>query len=228
MGVAAAMGILAVLVATPSLAQNIDTTPAPMTNQNFSPFGVPNTATYGQTITIPAGSGSITSFGFEMNSVPATVVFRGHIYRWDPATSRAVGPSLYASPPRTTTGATKQIVTFTPAASVPVTAGQTYVIFASTSQDQAGAPAATGGWDGSTANVYAGGGAVFQNNGTDTTTWTGSVWSTPVFDFGFTTTFGAAVAPVSVPTMTEWALILFGAIMAGGAALYIQRRRLTA
>ncbi len=32
-------------------------------------------------------------------------------------------------------------------------------------------------------------------------------------------------APAPVPTMTEWAMILFGTILAGGAALYIQRRR---
>lgn len=32
----------------------------------------------------------------------------------------------------------------------------------------------------------------------------------------------------AVPTLSEWAMILFGTILAGGAALYIQRRRLTA
>lgn len=31
--------------------------------------------------------------------------------------------------------------------------------------------------------------------------------------------------PAPVPTMTEWAMILFCMILAGGAALYIQRRR---
>jgi hypothetical protein len=36
-----------------------------------------------------------------------------------------------------------------------------------------------------------------------------------------TLTSGAA----AVPTLSEWALILFGLILAGGAALYIQRRR---
>lgn len=35
-------------------------------------------------------------------------------------------------------------------------------------------------------------------------------------------------APVAVPTMSEWAMILFGLMLAGGAALYIQRRRLAA
>jgi hypothetical protein len=34
--------------------------------------------------------------------------------------------------------------------------------------------------------------------------------------------------PASVPTLSEWAMILFGLLLAGGAALYIQRRQLTA
>ena len=39
----------------------------------------------------------------------------------------------------------------------------------------------------------------------------------------------AAVAPVfAVPTMSEWAMILFALILAGGTAVMIQRRRLTA
>lgn len=37
--------------------------------------------------------------------------------------------------------------------------------------------------------------------------------------------YGASPAPVPVPTMSEWAMILFGTVLAGGAALYIQRRR---
>ena len=32
-------------------------------------------------------------------------------------------------------------------------------------------------------------------------------------------------APPPIPTMTEWALILFGSVLAGAAALYLQRRR---
>ena len=38
----------------------------------------------------------------------------------------------------------------------------------------------------------------------------------------------AAPLTAAVPTMSEWAMILFGTILAGGAALYIQSRRLTA
>ncbi|WGM31514.1 IPTL-CTERM sorting domain-containing protein [Brevundimonas sp. NIBR11] len=32
-------------------------------------------------------------------------------------------------------------------------------------------------------------------------------------------------AAAAVPTMSEWAMILFGTVLAGGAALYLQRRR---
>ncbi|WP_271086163.1 IPTL-CTERM sorting domain-containing protein [Brevundimonas sp. NIBR11] len=36
------------------------------------------------------------------------------------------------------------------------------------------------------------------------------------------------VTPAPVPTLSEWAMILLGMVLAGGAALYIQRRRFTA
>ena len=36
---------------------------------------------------------------------------------------------------------------------------------------------------------------------------------------------GAVVVPAPVPTLSEWAMILLAAMLAGGAALMIQRRR---
>lgn len=36
------------------------------------------------------------------------------------------------------------------------------------------------------------------------------------------------VAPTPVPTLSEWAMILFGLILAGGAAFYIQQRQVAA
>lgn len=49
-------------------------------------------------------------------------------------------------------------------------------------------------------------------------------WADPSTALAFSVTQVATPA-AAVPTMTEWAMILFGAILAGGAALYIQRRR---
>ena len=47
---------------------------------------------------------------------------------------------------------------------------------------------------------------------------------------GLDTTFEVVqvAAPAPVPTLSEWAMILLGLTLAGGAALMIQRRRLTA
>lgn len=40
----------------------------------------------------------------------------------------------------------------------------------------------------------------------------------------FTATFGSP-APAAIPTMTEWGMILFGVLLAGGAALFVQQRQ---
>ncbi|MBX3477443.1 MAG: IPTL-CTERM sorting domain-containing protein [Brevundimonas sp.] len=40
-----------------------------------------------------------------------------------------------------------------------------------------------------------------------------------------TITYVAAPTPAVVPTLTEWAMILFALLLAGGAALHLQRRR---
>lgn len=40
-----------------------------------------------------------------------------------------------------------------------------------------------------------------------------------------TTTATCVAAPAPVPTLSEWAMILFAAVLAGGAALLIHRRR---
>lgn len=62
-------------------------------------------------------------------------------------------------------------------------------------------------------NPYAGGNPIINYN----TPYTN-------YDLAFTVT-QVAPHPAAVPTMTEWALILFGTVLAGGAALYIKRRR---
>lgn len=46
--------------------------------------------------------------------------------------------------------------------------------------------------------------------------------------FGDRVSVLAAPPTPTVPTLSEWAMILFGALLAGGAALYVQRRRIGA
>lgn len=62
------------------------------------------------------------------------------------------------------------------------------------------------------ANPYAGG-AAFENF---------AVVSAPT-DLAFVIN-----PPAPVPTMSEWAMILLGLVLAGGAAVYLQRRRIAA
>lgn len=222
--IAAALALATALFAGQAAAQNIDTTAA--ASGIFGIFGVPDTATYGQTITIPAGVTQLTSFGFEMQSVPSTVVFRGEVYLWDDANNRATGPALYESAVRSTTGATPQLITFSPPGGVTVVPGQKYVIFATTSRDQAGA-SGQGLWAASSSNPYAGGDAVFINSGANPADWTSVAWAVnATTDFGFVANFNAPPAPV--PTLSEWAMILFGLVLAGGAVVMVQRRRLAA
>lgn len=78
---------------------------------------------------------------------------------------------------------------------------------------------------------YAGANAVAPQNGV---TQIGyrlfQTFGTPVAGASGTQSFSLRLvraAPVSVPTLSESAMILFGLILAGGAALYVQRRQIT-
>ncbi|WP_298162223.1 IPTL-CTERM sorting domain-containing protein [Brevundimonas sp.] len=92
---------------------------------------------------------------------------------------------------------------------LPVTAGQQYAFVI----DQTIVPFAV-----SSSNPYAGGSML-------------GIYNSPFggvngpFDLVFTVT---EVAAAPVPTMSEWMMILLGLMLAGGAALYIQRRQMTA
>lgn len=225
--IAVALALAATLVGGQAVAQNIDTRAA--VNGEFSPFGVPVTTTYGQTITIPAGVTELTSFGFEMKSVPSTVVFRGAVYRWDDVNDRAMGPALYESGIRSTTGPVRQLITFNPVSdgvTVNVNPGDKYVIFATTSYDL-GVSSGSGAWTSVLfSGAYAGGHTVFIDSGADLTAWTGRPWQIrATTDMGFVASFGPAPVPAAIPTLSEWAMILLGVLLAGGAALTIQRRR---
>ncbi|MEE2850367.1 MAG: hypothetical protein VX561_10920 [Pseudomonadota bacterium] len=59
------------------------------------------------------------------------------------------------------------------------------------------------------------------NSGENHTIFLASVYPTP------RELILSRAAPTPVPTMTEWAMVLFGMILVGSAALYIQRRSLS-
>ena len=65
-------------------------------------FGCPNTTTYGETVTVPAGKSKLVKFDFYMNDFGATgsMVVRGEVYAWNgtSATGSAVAETKAEDP----------------------------------------------------------------------------------------------------------------------------------
>jgi hypothetical protein len=188
----------------------------------YSPFGVPNTATYGQTISVAPGTAVLSSFGFEIGNCTANVSFRGEVYAWDG--TKATGPSLFESPvTNVTSSGPFQLVTFN-AGGLTLPPG-VYVLFASTSRDQTEAPAAGCQW-GVTPNntAYPGGNLVLLNNGPTPSQWTTAAWTSVALDFAFQVNMGPApgpgpapASPAGVPAASPATLLLgFAGVIAVG------------
>jgi hypothetical protein len=185
----------------------------------ISSFGVPNSATFGQTITVAAGAAPLTSFSFEIGYCNANVAIRGSVYAWDGI--KATGSSLFTSDVQTvTSGAAFNLVTFN-TGSVSLPAGN-YVLFASTSQDQAGAASSGCRWGTRGDTPYPGGQFVFMNNEAQPAQWTLYAWMSFPVDSAFRVD-GLGTAPV--PTSSEWALLTLAGLMGLFGLGAIRRRR---
>jgi len=209
-------------LAAPALAQNsIDTIPAWNGTQFISSFGVPDTATYGQTITVPPGASALNSYSFEIGFCSAAVTFRGEVFAF--GTNVATGSALAETAPITVAaGNTFTLVQFN-VGELNLTPG-TYVLMATTSKDQTGAPNSSCRF-GSVGNntAYAGGQFVFINNGAVPAQWTSGTWSSIAQDLAFQVN-GLNVTVVTPPVSTAPAssttslLIGFAALAALGVA----------
>jgi hypothetical protein len=180
-----------------SVPPSIDTTPYWNGVDFISSFGMTNTATYGQIISMTE-SAALTQFSFFMKA-QTTTIFRGYVFGWDG--SRATGAPLFESAPKSTLQSAQfeEVIFYIPA-EVALKAGHQYVLFASTSKDPA-QPPDTGRWGAVTNTAYAGGQFVFTNNYTDTSKWTGAAWSTIAADLAFKATL---VRPASIDTTPYW------------------------
>ncbi len=215
-------------VALPARAQNsIDTVASWNGTTYISSFGVPNTATYGQTVSVPAGASPLNSFSFEIGNCSASVTFRGEVYAWDG--TRASGSSLFESAPVTLAASSSfQLVTFN-AGGITLPAGN-YILFASTSQDQGGAPSSACRW-GAVGNntAYPGGQFCFLNNGTNAGAWTSQSWATIAMDLAFQVNGLVAPSsrPIGTPAASTTSLLvgLLGLSAMGLYYLYRQRHR---
>jgi outer membrane autotransporter protein len=193
-------GVALLALGSPAMADNIDTTPAWDGTNSVSPWGVTNTATYGQTITPVVGQTILTGFTFELARTSGTAPqFQGYVYQWDSVTNRIVGSALFASPLMTAPSGTG----FTPVTintgNVTLTVGQQYVLFLSTSQAQP-QPAGLYKWGQLTNNTaYVGGQFVFNNNGANFASLSTSAWSSQALDLAFIAMLSSVIIPPPPP-----------------------------
>lgn len=78
-----------------------DTVLSASQTDQIKPWGVTDTATYGQTITTQTTDTELTSFTFYLgpqDSGSGPIEYQADVYAWDPITSMATGPALYQSP----------------------------------------------------------------------------------------------------------------------------------
>jgi hypothetical protein len=165
----------------------------------------------GETFIVPAGDASVYSFGMVVSTIPdrsgnqfslSLHTFNGNV----PGPALATG-SFQNTPAFPSFGA-PSIVSVP--GGVSVVPGNTYVILATYTGGEASCLP--------TQPVeYADGVIVQRESGP------GETYVERDGDASFQVSFTAPVAPV--PTMTEWAMIVFGLILASGAALTIHRRR---
>jgi hypothetical protein len=209
---------LLLLIAGSLMSQGPITTIPSWDGETFAQsFGVPDTATYGQTINVAPGSAVISSFGFERGNWNATVTFRGEIYAWDG--TKATGPSLFESPITTQLASSSFHLVIFNTGALTLPAGN-YVIFATTSRDQVTTSQCQwGSLDADT--VYPAGNHVFLNNGADTSQWTSVAWGAEPFDLAFQVNMSPVPPPgppaASVPAASPTTLLLgFAGVIALG------------
>ena len=216
-------------IAATAQAQNgIDTIGSWNGSSFISSFGVTDTATYGQVISVPSGASPMTSFSFEIGNCGNNVTMRGEVYAWNG--TMATGSALYESAPFTlTSSAAFQLVTFN-TGSLSLAPGN-YVIFASTSKDQTGAPSSACRWGALTNDTTYGvtGDAlhfVFENNTTNVAQWTGSTWSVINEDLAFRVGgLVTAASPAGAPAASTTSLIVGILALIGVAAFMMSRMR---
>lgn len=183
---AAGTALAAFCLAFPALAEDINTIGDWNGISYISLWGVPNTATYGQTITASTTQSVLHGFTFELQKTSGTAPdYQAFVYRWDDATQRIVGPALFSSGILTAPDDSAFMPVSIDTGSIVLVPSEQYVLFLTTSTvtGQANASYRYGALTNNT--TYAGGQFVYQNNGTDFSQLMASNWSNIAQDLAF-------------------------------------------
>jgi hypothetical protein len=188
-------GALCIALATFALpaaaASVIDTLSGWNGSDYFNSMGEPNTATYGQTITVGAEN-VLQSFTFSLRQTSSNPVqFQGYVMEWDQTLTRATGSVLYTSGVRATSAedAWEQFTFNTGGLSL--TSGAMYVLFLNTSNNFDNASDGANMAARFSGGAYSGGDFVFLNNGNDFSALTTDTWTTNWIAAGNDTAFVA-------------------------------------
>lgn len=206
---------LCAVLASPAYAQTTIDTIGAWPGNGASGYGVPNTATVGQTFTI--GEAVLESLDARVGNCTAAMTIRAHVYQWDSVNFHRTGSSLFDGAPIVIPAGAGFTSVHQAIPNLVLAAG-TYEFDLSNSEDQAGG--ATTCQIGTTfSDVYANGVFAFLANGTDTATLSTTPWFNggPNFgDMAFTLTFAGS----AVPTMPAWVMLaLVSIVLAAGMSM---------
>lgn len=167
---------------------------ASWTGGGWAPFGFPDTSTYGQVFTAPAGDNVINDYSFLVSAPQAVTGVTSYIYAWNGST--ATGPALFSTGPFTLAASSGFVYRTINTGGVELTSGSQYIAFYTISENY-------GGNGGSARFGYAPGGGLggfaYQNNLSNFGWLFGNNWAffrdqdlDTVFIANFTPTPGAA------------------------------------
>ena len=191
------VAVIAIIAITGTArATTIDTAATWDGAEYINAFGEPDTATYGQTFNLSAGSDtSLDSVTFYVDdfSNPDSIDFAFYLYEWDG--TKITGASLFESAPMATSNAVG-FETFTVnTGGVTLLTGTDYVFFLSASNFFDGEPG-NGKMGFLTSDPYSGGTFVYMNNGNDFGLLSTTPWSIRLTqDLAFTMELSAVPEP---------------------------------
>jgi uncharacterized protein with beta-barrel porin domain len=171
---------------SPAAAQNINTTTSWNGSDGINAWGVPDTATYGQTITATGSADVLHGFTFYLSNEGSSTPpqFQAFVYAWNSVTQSITGSALYTSAVLTAPTSSGYTAVAINTGSVSLTPGKQYVLFFTTStQSNTGSSYYQYGLV--SAGPYAGGQFVYQNNGTNVSALSSSSWNEYGFDLAF-------------------------------------------